>query len=141
MVEAGRPRPPAGPLSHVRPTIPAMAEVTIFHNPRCSNSRNALAVADERGVDAEVVRYLEQHPDRDTLSRLLSQLEDPVEDLVRKDDRFKSLALDPDHYVGRPDAVIDLLLEHPELMQRPVLIRGDRAIIGRPKERVVEFLA
>ena len=118
-----------------------MAEVTIFHNPRCSNSRNALAVADERGVDADVVRYLEQHPDRDTLSRLLSQLEDPVEDLVRKDDRFKSLALDPADYVDRPDAVIDLLLEHPELMQRPVLIKGERAIIGRPKERVVEFLA
>lgn len=118
-----------------------MADLTIFHNPRCSNSRNALAVADEHGIEAEVVRYLEQHPDRPTLTRLVSQLEDPVEDLVRKDDRFTELGLDAGDYVGRPEAVIDLLVEHPELMQRPVLVKGDRAIIGRPKDRVVEFLA
>jgi arsenate reductase (glutaredoxin) len=118
-----------------------MAEVTIYHNPRCSNSRGALVAAEERGIEAEVVRYLEQRPDRETLTRLVSQLEDPVEDLVRKDDRFKELQLDPKDYVGSPEAVIDLLAEHPELLQRPVLVKGDRAIIGRPKERVVEFLA
>jgi arsenate reductase len=118
-----------------------MSEVTIYHNPRCSNSRNALAVAEEHGVEAEVVRYLEQRPDRATLERLVSQLEDPVEDLVRKDDRFKELRLDPASFVGRPAAVVELLLEHPELLQRPVLVKGDRAIIGRPKERVVAFLA
>jgi arsenate reductase (glutaredoxin) len=118
-----------------------MAEVTIFHNPRCSSSRNALAVAEERGVDAEVVRYLEQRPDREALTRLVAQLEDPVEDLVRKDDRFKALALDAADYVGRPEAVVDLLVEHPELLQRPILVKGERAIIGRPKDRVVDFLA
>lgn len=118
-----------------------MAEVTIYHNPRCSNSRTAMALAEERGVDAEVVRYLDQHLDRETLTGITSLLEDPVEDLVRKDDRFRSLGLDPAGFVGRPDAVVDLLLEHPELMQRPVLVRDGRAIIGRPRERAAEFLS
>lgn len=130
-----------GAVTGVDVASPAMADVTIFHNPRCSNSRNALAVAEEHGVDAEVVRYLEQRPDREALTALIARLEDPVEDLVRKDGRFKELGLDPQAYVGQPDAVIDLLVEHPELLQRPVLVKGDRAIIGRPKERVVEFLA
>jgi arsenate reductase (glutaredoxin) len=119
----------------------AMAEVTIFHNPRCSNSRNALAVADQRGVDVDVVRYLEQRPDRATLTRVVSLLEDPVEDLVRKDARFGELGLDAGVYEGDADAVVDLLVEHPELLQRPVLVKGSRAIIGRPRDRVVEFLA
>lgn len=118
-----------------------MADVTIFHNPRCSNSRGALAVADERGVEVDVVRYLEQRPDRQTLVDLVAILEDPVEDLVRKDARFSELGLDATDYQGRPDAVIDLLERHPELMQRPVLVRGSRAIIGRPRDRVVDFLA
>jgi arsenate reductase (glutaredoxin) len=118
-----------------------MADVTIFHNPRCSNSRAALAVAEERGVDAEVVRYLEQRPDRESLARVVAILDDPVEDLVRKDDRFKALGLSASDYVGRPEAVIELLERHPELLQRPVLVKGDRAIIGRPRDRVVDFLA
>lgn len=118
-----------------------MSDVTIYHNPRCSNSRNALAVADERGIEPVVVRYLEQRPDRESLTRLVSLLEDPVEDLVRKDDRFEELGLSPDDYVGRPEAVVDLLVDHPELLQRPVLVKGGRAIIGRPRERVIEFLA
>ena len=128
-------------MSSLPPSIAAMADVTIFHNPRCSNSRGALAVADERGVEVEVVRYLEQRPDRQALTELLARLEDPVEDLVRKDARFSELGLDPEDYQGQPEAVIDLLQRHPELMQRPVLIRGDRAIIGRPRQRVVDFLA
>lgn len=92
------------------------------------------------GVSFREVRYLKEKPDRATLAHLVSVLEDPVEDLVRKDSRFKKLGLDPDDYVGAPDAVIELLSQHPALLQRPVLVRGDRAIIGRPKTRVAEFL-
>ena len=67
-------------------------------------------------------------------------LEDPVEELVRKDSRFKKLGLDPADYVDQPAAVVELLSQHIALMQRPVLVRGERAIIGRPKDRVEPFV-
>ena len=79
-------------------------------------------------------------PDRAALEHLVAILEDPVEDLVRKDSKFKQLELDPEHYVGNPDAVVELLVERKALMQRPVVVKGDRAIIGRPKDRIADFL-
>lgn len=82
-----------------------------------------------------------ERPDRAALEKIVSALEDPVEDLVRKDSLFKKLGLNPDDYVGNPGAVIDVLEKHPSLLQRPVIVRGDRAIIGRPRERVPAFLA
>ncbi|MYJ47333.1 MAG: arsenate reductase [Acidimicrobiales bacterium] len=80
-------------------------------------------------------------PDRDTLEHLVSILEDPVEDLVRKDSQFKKLNLNADDYVGNPDAVVELLSQRKALMQRPVVVRGNRAIVGRPKGRIAELLA
>ena len=71
----------------------------------------------------------------------MSVLEDPVEDLVRKDSQFKKLELNPDDYVGNPDAVIDLLVERKALLQRPLVVTKDTAIIGRPKERIRELLS
>ena len=79
-------------------------------------------------------------PDRETLEHITSVLEDPVEDLVRKDSKFKQLGLNPDDYVDNPDAVVELLLQRKALMQRPVLVRSDNAIIGRPKTRIADFL-
>ena len=99
-----------------------------------------MAVAEAEGVDADVVLYMKTPPDRATLEHLVSILEDPVEDLVRKDSQFKKLELDADDYVGNADAVVDLLVERKALMQRPVVVKGDRAIIGRPKDRVGAFL-
>ncbi len=93
------------------------------------------------GIEPEIVLYMKNPPDRETLQHLVSTLEDPVEDLVRKDAKFKKLGLDPEDYVGNPEAVVDLLSEHKELMQRPVLVKGDRAIIGRPKDRIAPFVA
>ena len=75
------------------------------------------------------------------MQRLVEALEDPVEDLVRKDSLFKKLGLKADDYVGNPDAVVEVLTAHPALLQRPVIMRGKRAIIGRPRERVPAFLA
>ena len=92
-------------------------------------------------VDVDVVQYQNTPPDRATLEHIVSILEDPVEDLVRKDARFEKLGLDPDDYVGDPAAVVDLLVVEKALMQRPLLVRGDRAIIGRPKDRVAGFLS
>ncbi len=91
-------------------------------------------------MDVEVIQYMKTPPDRETLERIVSILEDPVEDLVRKDSNFKKLELDPDDYVDNPAAVVDLLSERKALMQRPLIVRGDKAIIGRPKDRVGSFL-
>ncbi len=99
-----------------------------------------MAVAEELGVDHDVVLYMKEPPDRATLQKIVAGLEDPVEDLVRKDSRFKKLELDPDDYVGNPEAVIDLLVEQKALLQRPVIVKGRKAIIGRPKSRIAEFL-
>ena len=82
-----------------------------------------------------------ERPNRAALEALVAAIEDPVEDLVRKDSRFKKLGLNPDDYVGNPKAVIDVLEAHGELLQRPVIVRGNKAIIGRPRDRVPEFLS
>jgi arsenate reductase len=100
-----------------------------------------LAVAEQNGVDFEAVLYLKQRPDRATLEDLVRKLEDPVEDLVRKDSRFKKLELNADDYVGNPRAVVDILEQHPALLQRPVIVRGNKAIIGRPRDRTSAFLS
>jgi len=80
-------------------------------------------------------------PDKAALEHLVSVLEDPVEDLVRKDSQFKKLELNPDDYVNNPSAVADLLLQRKALLQRPVLVSSTRAIIGRPKDRIANFLS
>ena len=100
-----------------------------------------MAVAEDLGVDHDVVVYMKEPPDRAALEHLVAGLEDPVEDLVRKDSQFKKLGLDPEDYVGNADAVIDLLVERKALLQRPVVVKGDTAIIGRPKERIRAFLS
>lgn len=117
-----------------------MADVTILHNTACSTSGHALDEAFEIGIAPDVVQYLKKPLSRDELLDLIGKLEDPAADLVRKDGFFKGLGLNPDDYTT-PEAVADLLVKHPRLMQRPVLVRGDRAIIGRPKDRVAAFLS
>jgi arsenate reductase len=79
-------------------------------------------------------------PDRATLKAMVDILEDPVEDLVRKDSVFKKLELDASDYTTKK-AVVDLLVEHPKLLQRPVVVTKDKAIIGRPKDRITELLS
>ncbi|AXH95695.1 ArsC/Spx/MgsR family protein [Ornithinimicrobium avium] len=117
-----------------------MNDLTILHNPRCSTSRHAVDALAGTGGEAEVVHYLRTPLDREQLLDLLGKLEDPAADLVRKDAFFTELGLSAaDHTT--PEQVADLLAEHPRLMQRPVLVRGDRAIIGRPKSRADDFLA
>ena len=116
-----------------------MAEITLLHNPRCSTSRHAKEALEEAGVDVEVVEYLKSPLGEVELRRLLTQLEDPASDLVRRDSYFAEQGLS-DEDVRSHGQIVEVLVDHPRLMQRPVLIRGDRAIIGRPKERVAEFI-
>ena len=97
-----------------------MAAVTVYHNPRCSTSRAALAVAEELGVEVDVVRYLDDPPDAATLREIVAKLEDPVVDLVRAADGRKAGIDVAD--LATADAVIEVLVAHPELLQRPVLV-------------------
>jgi arsenate reductase len=113
--------------------------VVVYHNPVCSKSRGALEILGERGVDAEVIEYLKVNPSRADLEHILDAITDEPATLVRKDKRFKELELDAADYTTRGD-VIAVLLEHPELMERPVVFVGDRAVIARPSERVLELL-
>ncbi|MCX8239101.1 MAG: hypothetical protein OSB05_09800 [Akkermansiaceae bacterium] len=100
-----------------------------------------MAVAEELGVDHEVILYIQTPPDAATLTKIVEGLEDPVEDLVRKDSKFKKLELNPDDYVDNSKAVVDILVKHKQLLQRPVLVKGTKAMIGRPKSRIVDFLS
>jgi arsenate reductase len=113
---------------------------TLYHNPNCSTSKYAVEVAEKLGANVEIVRYLKNPPDRAALRAIVAKLDGPVEDLVRKDANFAKLGLDAADFVGNPNAVIDVLVAHEELLQRPLLVRADKAIIGRPKDRVTPFL-
>ena len=116
-----------------------MADVTLFHTPKCSNSRRALEALEQRGVEFDTVLYLKQPPSRADLERIVGHLDGPVADLVRHDKRFGDLGLDADGY-AEPGPVVDLLVEHPELMQRPVIETATGAVVARPPEDVVERL-
>ena len=118
-----------------------MADVTIFHNPNCSTSKYAMGVPDDLGVAVDERRYLlkAQRPTREEIVVLLGQLEDPATDLVRRDANFAKLGL-TDADVATADQVADVLAEHGELLQRPILVKDGKAIIGRPKDRVEAFL-
>lgn len=116
-----------------------MADVLVYHNPVCGKSRGAVDILRERHVDAEIVEYLKAPLDRAALERILDLLPDPPAALVRNDKRFKELGLTHTDYTTK-DAVVALLLQHPELMERPVVIRGTHAVIARPSEKVLELL-
>ncbi len=92
-----------------------------------------------RDVEFDIIDYLKEHPTRETLGKIIDMLDCPAADLVRKDKRFKELKLNPADYVDKK-AVVALLLEHPDLMQRPVVIRGKRAVIARPPEKLEALL-
>jgi arsenate reductase len=92
-----------------------------------------------RDVEFDIIEYLKKPPTRETLEKIIEMLESPVADLVRKDKRFKELGLSGEDYVEK-NAVVALLLEHPELMQRPIVISGNRAIIARPPEKLTTLL-
>ena len=93
----------------------------------------------ERGVEFDVIEYLKSPLGREDFERFLDLLPDEPAELVRKDKNFKELGLNADNYVTR-EAVVEVLLQHPELMQRPVIIRDQKAVIARPSEKVLELL-
>ena len=99
-----------------------------------------MRIAEELGVEADIVNYIQEPPDADTLREIISKLEDPPTNLVRRDSLFKKLEL-TDADVETDDQIVEILVANKRLLQRPLLVTADTAIIGRPKERVTELLS
>ena len=117
-----------------------MQNLIIWHNPRCSKSRQALSLLEESGVEKEVVKYLEASPTKEQLKEPLKKLGfESARELMRtKEDIYKELNLKEE---TDEQKLIEAMVAHPKLIERPVIIKGDKAIIARPPERVEEFLA
>ena len=98
-----------------------------------------MQIVADRGIDASVTEYLKAPLDRVTLERIVDLIAEEPAELVRKDARFKALDLNAADYTT-PAQVVDLLLEHPELMERPVVIVGNRGVIARPPEKLIDLL-
>jgi arsenate reductase (glutaredoxin) len=121
-------------------TDAAQEPITIYFNAQCSKSRQALGLIEDQGEPYAVVEYLKAPPDRSTLEGILARLEGSPIELVRTDDSaFRELDVDK-KTLATPAAVANFLVSHPELMQRPVVLRGDTAVIARPPELVARVL-
>jgi len=116
-----------------------MTDLTLYHNPRCSKSRSALQLLEERGLTPHIVRYLETPLDAEQLRELLSQLDISARQLLRSgEDEHKALGL---HDTQLSEAqLIAAMVSHPKLIERPILVVGDKAVIGRPPEKILEIL-
>ncbi|MEP9316889.1 arsenate reductase (glutaredoxin) [Pseudomonas sp. LABIM340] len=116
-----------------------MSQISIFHNPRCSKSRGALELLEERGLQPTIVRYLETPPSAAELKALLGKLGIGARQLLRSgEDEYKELDL-ANPALG-DDQLIAAMASHPKLIERPIVIVGDKAVIGRPPEKVLEIL-
>lgn len=116
-----------------------MSQISIFHNPRCSKSRGALELLEERGIQPQIIRYLETPPSTNELKVLLGKLGIGARQLLRTgEDEYKELNL-ANPALG-DDQLIEAMASHPKLIERPIVIVGDKAVIGRPPEKVLEIL-
>jgi len=115
-----------------------MANVTIWHNPKCSKSRSAMVLLEENGVEAQIVKYLDTPPTKEELSILLSQLDMSARELMRtKEEIYKELGLKD---VEDEEKLIEAMVANPKLIERPIVIKEGKAVIGRPIENVMELL-
>lgn len=109
----------------------------IYHNPRCTKSREGLALLNENGKKVEVREYLKDAFTKAELSEVLNKLQIQPSELLRKNEQIYK-----DQYKGKDikeEQWIDIMLEHPRLIERPIVVNGDRAVIGRPKEKIEEI--
>ena len=112
--------------------------VKIWHNPRCSKSRNAAALLEEKGVEAEVVKYLDTPPSKEEIKEVLKMLGISARELMRtKEDIYKTLDLKNEN---DEEKLIDAMASNPKLIERPIVIKNGKAAIGRPIENILELL-
>jgi arsenate reductase len=115
-----------------------MANITIWHNPRCSKSRNAVTLLEEKGIDPEVVKYLDTPPSKEELKEMLHMLGITARELMRtKEAIYKELNLKE---VTDEEQLIEAMVEHPKLIERPIVIKDGKAAIGRPIENIIDLL-
>jgi arsenate reductase len=117
----------------------SLKSVTIYHNPRCTKSRQTLALLEQRGIQPKVIEYLVTPPTEAELKRLLKLLGIPPRELLRtKEEEYKQAKLD------KPDVtdaeIIRAMIKHPRLMERPIVVVGNKAVLGRPPENVLKIL-
>ncbi len=114
-------------------------KVTIYHNPRCSKSRQTLQLLTEHGAEPTVIEYLDTPPNHQELERILTLLGIGPRELMRtKEPEYQELQLDAPS-LSRA-ALVDAMVQHPRLIERPIVIHGNRAAIGRPPEKILEIL-
>lgn len=114
-----------------------MSKFTIYHNPRCSKSRDTLEILEKNGVKPEVVEYLKNAPTYEELLEIMDMLDEPCAALVRvKEDKYKELDFD----LGDKKTVAKNLAKYPELLERPIVVHGKKAVLGRPPENVKKLL-
>ena len=115
-----------------------MDTYTIYHNPRCSKSRAALALLQQRNLPLRIVEYLKYPPSRGELAALRTQLGLPPQQWVRRGEaEFKASGLSAD---SSEKELLDAMAKHPVLIERPIVVHGHRAVVGRPPERVLELV-
>lgn len=115
-------------------------KATIYHNPACGTSRNVLAALREAGIEPKVVEYLKTPPDRPTLEKLLKKMGKPVRAILRKRGTpYEELGLDNPDLTD--DAIFAAIAQHPILIERPIVVVGDKVALCRPSETVRELLA
>jgi arsenate reductase len=121
------------PMNESRPSV------TMYHNPRCSKSRQALNLLKESGIEPEIVEYLKTPPDAETLREVLRMLGLRPRELMRtKEKRYREMNL-ADMSLSEED-LIEAMVQNPILIERPIVIRGKQAALGRPPERVLEIV-
>ena len=115
-------------------------KTVIYHNPRCSKSRATLELLEQHAVETDIIEYLEDPPSPEELTRIIALLGVSARDLMRTTEAvYHDADLDDDSLSD--EEIIDAICEYPALLQRPIVVRGDRAVIGRPPENVLEILA
>lgn len=113
--------------------------VTIYHNPKCSKSRQTLELLRAKGIEPVVIEYLKDPPDQATLKKILRLLGMKPRELMRKnEDIYKKTGLDRDSLTD--DALLAIMIKHPVLIERPIVLANGKAAIGRPPEKVFEIL-
>jgi len=115
-------------------------KLVIYHNPRCSKSRETLQLLEQHQCFPEIIEYLDEPPSADELKRIIALLGVSARDLLRSTEQvYKDADLDDDSL--SEDEIIEAICEYPGLLQRPIVIFGERAVIGRPPSRVLEIIA
>ena len=116
-----------------------MSDFTIYHNPRCSKSRQTLEILKEHNVDIEIVLYLENPPSSEEIASILNKLDLSARGIIRKgEDDYKLLNLKDENLTEKE--LINFLSKNPKLIERPIVVKHDKAVIGRPPENVLSII-